>query len=111
MVIEIKFSGSGELSATATYNIETSNLTGTLAFDFKPSVDALFGVGFSGITAAGVTGNASLRHLQFYLASTDGDPGLNAATLTGSLGVKAYFGSAEDVENIQTEYVVSLYTK
>ena len=94
MVIEIKFSGSGELSAIATYNIETSNLSGTLAFDFKPSVDALFGVGFSGITAAGVTGNASLD-LQFYLASTNGDPGLNAATLSGSLGVKAYFGSAE----------------
>ena len=94
MVIEIKFSGSGELSATATYNIETSNLSGTLAFDFKPSVDALFGVGFSGITAAGVTGNASLD-LQFYLASTNGDPGLNAATLSGSLGAKAYFGSSE----------------
>ena len=31
----------------------------------------------------------------FILASTNGDPGLNAATLTGSLGVKAYFGSAE----------------
>ena len=73
-------------------------------------MDALFGVGFSGITAAGVTGNASLD-LQCSLASTNGDPGLNAATLTGSLGVKAYFGSAETPENIQTEYVVSLYTK
>ena len=109
MVIEIKFSGSGELSATATYNIETSNLSGTLAFDFKPSVDALFGVGFSGITAAGVTGNASLD-LQFYLASTNGDPGLNAATLSGSLGVKAYFGSAE-TSKIFKQKTWYLYTR
>lgn len=94
VMAEVEAGFEGKLSATGSYKIEESNLSGTIALNLGGSLEAMGGVGVSGVTAAGVTGRAALD-IEFYLASTNGAPGLNAVTLSGGLGIKAYMGSAE----------------
>ena len=108
VTVEAKVGFDGRLSAKGIYDLEASNLAGNLALNLKGSVDVLGAVGVSGVVAAGVSGGASVE-LEFYIASTNGNPGLNSAALSGRLGVKAYIGSMELSKNFAegTWYIYS----
>ena len=98
LTIEVEVGFDGSLSAKGTYNLEESNLSGTLALNLKGAMEVLGAIGSSGVMAAGVTGGASVA-IEFYIASTNGNPGLNSVALSGSLGVKAYVGNKKLSKN------------
>lgn len=109
VTLEIGAELGAQLSGGVTYNFTNGKFVGNLDLTLSFALEPFAGIGISGAVAAGVSGKAQLD-IGICLLSNEKPRGVEDISLTGGLGIKAYFGPWEH-ETIFAEGTWHIYSR